>query len=349
MTSTQPDASDEPAAPSERQPPTGQARDRPRALVTAPLRSPALERLGQLVDLVLDPWIDHEPLRIYDGEALARRAREIGATILVVEADYCQGPVFDLPLIAVASTRGDPKNVDVVAATRAGVPVLFTPGRNADAVAEMTIALLLAATRHVVVADREVRAGQIYRDGTIPYQRMRSFEIAGRTAGLVGLGAVGRATSWRMRGLGLNVQAYDPYQDDAESSLEELLSTSDIISMHAPLTDATRGMIGPEQFTTMKDGAIYLNTARAELHDGEALVKALSSGKLASAALDHFPGENLAPDDPLASFQNVVLTPHIGGATYDTETRQTSMVTMDLERLLSGERPLHCMNPEVLQ
>ena len=177
-------------------------RTRPRALVTTPVRGPGLDLLRELADLVIDPWIDHQPLRIYNAEQLAERAADEGATILMVEADRCAGPVFELPLVAVASTRGDPNNVDIEAATAAGVPVLRAPARNADAVAEIGVALLFAATRGVLGADRDVRAGEVYKDGTIPYQRFRAWQMAGRTAGLVGLGAVGRALRWRLEGLG---------------------------------------------------------------------------------------------------------------------------------------------------
>lgn len=322
---------------------------RPRALVTAPVRGPGLDLLGELADLVVDPWIDHNPIRIYNAEQLAERAAKEDATILVVEADLCAGPVFELPLVAVASCRGDPTNVDVSAATDSGVPVLRAPRRNADAVAEMAVALLLAASRHVTVAEKDVRAGEIYRDGSIPYQRFRAWQIAGQTAGLVGLGAVGRALRWRLEGLGMRVVAYDPYAPDATSSLDELLAVSDVISMHAPVTPDTTGMIGKAEFEMMRDGVIFLNTARAQLHDSEALVEALKSGKVGAAALDHFVGEHLAPGDPLLHLTNVVLTPHIGGATYDTEVNHTSTIADDLCRLLAGASPRNVVNPEVLK
>src|SRR5580693_6617294 len=195
---------------------------RPRALVTAPVRGPGLELLHELADLVIDPWIDQEPIRIYNAEQLAERAAAEGATILIVEADSCKGVVFEQPLFAVASCRGDPTNVDVAAATAAGVPVLRAPARNADAVAELGVALLLAASRGVVRADADVRTGQTYRDGTIPYQRFRAWQLAGRTAGIVGLGAVGRALQWRLEGLGMRVVSSDPYAPDATHSLEQL-------------------------------------------------------------------------------------------------------------------------------
>jgi D-3-phosphoglycerate dehydrogenase / 2-oxoglutarate reductase len=321
---------------------------RPRALVTAPLRGPGLARLRELADIVYDPWTDKKPLRIYTGEQLAERASEERADVLVVESDSVSGPVFEIPLRAIASTRGDPNNVDLAGATAAGIPVLHTPGRNADAVAEMALALLFAVTRHLLAADADVRAGQVFRDGTIPYQRFRGGEIAGRTAGLVGLGAVGRALRWRLTGLGVTVLAHDPYSDEARHSLDDLLEQSDIVSLHAPVTDDTVGMIGAEQFAAMRDGVVFLNTARAQLHDTEALVAALHSGKVAAAGLDHFEGEWLPVDHPLTGMPNVVLTPHIGGATWNTELRQAQMVADGLDALLSGGRPLHIANPEVL-
>jgi D-3-phosphoglycerate dehydrogenase len=317
--------------------------------VTAPFRGEGLDRLRAVADVVLDPWIDHDPLRIYSAEQLSERADRESASIIVCEADRCAGPVFDLPLAAIGSTRGDPTNVDVAGATSAGIPVLRAPGRNADAVAELAVTLLLAASRRVLPADRDVRTGQIFRDGTIPYQRYRSWELNGRTAGLVGLGAVGRALRWRLEGLGLRVLAYDPYADDATSTLDELLERSDVVSMHAAVTPETTGLIGAEQLARMKDGVIFLNTARAALHDTDALVTALRSGKVAAAGLDHFEGEMLAVDHPLVSMDNVVLTPHIGGATYDTETNHSSLIAEDVARLLAGEPPLHVVNPEVLK
>jgi D-3-phosphoglycerate dehydrogenase len=325
----------------------GNAGNRQRALVTAPLRGEGLERLGKLFDLVMDPWIDATPLRIYSPEQLAERIEKESATVVICEADLCSGPVFDQPILAIASTRGNPTNVDIDGATKAGIPVIRAPGRNADAVAELTVGLLIAATRRIVSADRDVRECQIFRDGTIPYQRFRAWQVAGRTFGIIGLGAVGKATKWRMEGLGLEVIAYDPYSDEATCTLEELIERSDIISMHTPLAPGTDHMIGSEQFNAMRQGAIFINTARARLHDEAALVEALKSGHLGAAALDHFEGEMLPDGHPLISMDNVVLTPHIGGATYDTETNHTTMIADGLERLLAGKVPGNLANPKV--
>lgn len=312
------------------------------------MRGPGFDKLRELAEVVYDPWIEQTPLRIYNPGQLAERISDEAAEIVVVEGDSVGGPVFERGVRVIASTRGDPNNVDIAGATAAGIPVLNTPARNADAVAEMTVALLLAATRHVLAADADVRSGNIFRDGGIPYQRFRAAEIAGLTAGLVGLGAVGRATQWRLSGLGMRVIAHDPYNPGARHSLDELLSEADVVSLHAPVTADTTGMIGAPEFAAMRDGVVFLNTARAQLHDTDALVEALRAGKVGAAGLDHFVGEWLAPDHPLVGMANVVLTPHIGGATFDTEARQAQMVADDLEALLAGRAPVHIVNPEVL-
>jgi D-3-phosphoglycerate dehydrogenase len=312
------------------------------------MRGPGFAKLRELADVVYDPWIEQTPLRIYSPEQLAERITDESAEIVVVESDSVRGPVFEQGVRVIASTRGNPNNVDIAGATAAGIPVLNTPARNADAVAEMTVALLLAATRHVLTADADVRSGNIFRGGSIPYQRFRAAEIAGLTAGLVGLGAVGRATRWRLSGLGLRVIAHDPYNPDARHSLDELLDEADVVSLHAPVTDDTAGMIGAREFAAMRDGVVFLNTARAQLHDTDALVDALAAGKVGAAGLDHFAGEWLPVDHPLVGMPNVVLTPHIGGATFDTEARQAQMVADDLEALLAGKAPVHIVNPEVL-
>ncbi|HZJ26402.1 MAG TPA: NAD(P)-dependent oxidoreductase [Acidimicrobiia bacterium] len=322
--------------------------DRPKALVTAPFRGEGLDTLQSIADVVLDPWIDHRPLRLYNAEDLAARIEAEGADLLIVESDSVKGPVLDLGLLAIGSCRGDPNNVDIPAATAKGIPVLHAPGRNADAVAEMTIALVFAVNRGLVRADLDVRAGEVWSNGTIPYQRFRAWQLAGRTAGLVGLGAVGQATRWRLEGLGMRVIAYDPYNPEATHSLDQLLEESDVVSMHAKVTPETEGLMGAGQFARMREGALYVNSARAQLHDTDALVDSLVLGHLGGAGLDHFVGENLPIDHPLCAMPNVVLTPHIGGATYDTEANHSRLIADDLRRLLAGERPTHICNPEVL-
>ena len=323
--------------------------ERPVAFVTAPMRGPGLEVLRGVCDVVIDPWIDHMPLRLLDGKGLAAKVRETGATVLIVESDFVMGDeIMDSGLILIGSCRGDPNNVDLAAATARGIPVIHAPGRNADGVAEIAVGLLFAVSRHLVAADADVRAGRVFAGGSIPYQRFRAWQLAGRTIGIVGLGAVGRAAAWRFRGLGMEVISYDPFNPEAtHDSLDALLADSDVISMHAAPTPGTIGMIGEAQFAAMRPGAIYINSARGGLHDLDALVAALESGHLAGAGLDHVDGEVLPDGHPLLSRSDVVITPHIGGATYDTEANHSTMIAEDVATVLAGGRPARCANPEV--
>jgi D-3-phosphoglycerate dehydrogenase len=319
------------------------------ALVTATCRGPGLDRLHEVCDVHYEPWLDATTMHLLDPASLAARIDELGATVVVAEADPVKGEVLDRPLRVIGSTRGDPTNVDVAGATERGIPVLRTPGRNADAVAELTVALLFAVTRGIVPADADLRADRVFVDGTIPYQRYRAWQVAGQTVGIIGLGAVGRAAKWRFEGLGMNVVSFDPYSPEAtHASLDEMLPEADVVSMHAAPTPETFGLMSGARFRAMKPGSVYLNSARAALHDLDGLVAALESGHLAGAGLDHFDGERLPAGHPLLGMRQVVLTPHIGGATYDTEANHTAMVADDIARLFAGERPLHCVNPETL-
>jgi D-3-phosphoglycerate dehydrogenase len=320
-------------------------------LATAPLRGPGLDTLRRLGTVVAEPWITgpRDPIRLLDADALAARATAVGADVVICEADTVAGPVLELPLVAVGSTRGDPTNVDVTAATKQGIPVLRAPGRNADAVAELAVGLLLACTRCIVTADGDVRGGRVFVDGTIPFQRYRAWQVAGRTIGIVGLGAVGRAARWRFEGLGMRVLSYDPYVPGAtHTDLDAMLPECDVVSVHAAVTPETLGLMSAERLDLLPDGAVYLNTARAALHDLDALTAAVASGRLAAAGLDHFDGEVLPTDHPLVAMGNVVLTPHIGGATFDCEVNHTRAMADGLVALLDGERPANLVNPEVL-
>lgn len=321
---------------------------RARIFATAPLRGEGLERISAMSRLTHEPWTQADPFHIYKPDALAEKICDVGAEVLICEMDKVAGSVLECGLRAIFSTRGEPTNVDIAAATAQGIPVMRAPGRNADGVAEVTIGLILAAARHIVTADRDVHAGELFKDGKIPYQRFRAWELNGRTAGIIGLGAVGRAVRWRLEGLGMKTLAFDPFNPEATDSLEQVIAGSDVITMHAPVTEETTGFIGAEQFAAMRDGVVYINAARADLHDSDALGAALNSGKVAAAALDHVEGEFLPLGHPLLGISNLIITPHIGGATYDTEERQSTMVADDLELIIAGKPPKYIVNPEVL-
>src|SRR5262249_14347189 len=150
-------------------------------------------------------------------------------------------------------------------------------------------------------------------------------------------------------GLGMNVISYDPFAADATHSLDALLEAADVVSMHAAVTPESAGVIGAEQFARMEEGAIYINTPRAGLRGTAPLTQPPADGRPGGAGLDHFDGERLDVADPLCAMWNVVLTPHIGGATYDTESNHTSLIVDGLVTLLDGGSPPNLVNPEVLK
>ena len=258
--------------------------------------------------------------------------------------------ILDAGLIAIGSCRGDPNNVDVAGATARGIPVLHAPGRNADGVAEIAIALTLAATRWVVPADRDLRAGAVFRDDTIPYQRYRAWQLAGRTVGIVGLGAVGRAAAWRFAGLGMDVISFDPFNPEAtHDSLDALLGEADVVSMHAAVTPDTLRADGrrPVRRHARRCGVRQHGPGRPA-RPGRADRRRCGPGSCPRPGWTTSTASSCPTATRWPTMDNVVLTPHIGGATYDTEVNHSAMLAEDIARILAGERPLHCVNPEVL-
>lgn len=325
-------------------------------LSLAPLRGPGLKALEALGTIEIDPWSDYVPVRLHSGDQLI--ARTAGVEVLIVEADHVPGALFDArPEIRIAaSCRADPVNIDLEAATRAGVPVVHAPARNADAVADLTVGLIYALLRGIVRADDDVRAGRWIDEGRIAYQRFRGRELRSLTVGLVGCGSVGQATARRLSTLAARVVAADPFvapetirAAGAEpASLDALLEESDVVSVHAVLMPETKGLLGKRELKRMKPGAFLVNTARFGIVEEAPLLDALASGRLAGGAFDHFPNEFLAADHPLLEMPNVVLTPHIGGATEETVEAQTTAVANGILSLLEGGEPVNVANPEAL-
>lgn len=330
---------------------------RPGLFSTADLVGPGRDRLAARFDLTVEPWLAPRPPRLLSEDELAAAVAGAGASVLVVEADVVGADFLRrCPQVAVvAATRGDPWNVDVAAATEAGVLVVRTPGRNAGAVAELALGLMIAAARGILTADRDIRADRWLVDDAIAQQRFRGPQLAGATLGLVGYGAVGRELARIAGGCGMDVVAYDPYADGAAlaadgvepaDDLAAMLPRCTFVSVHAALTDETRGLLGTAELALLPRGAIVVNTAREPIVDRDALVEALTSGHLGGAALDHFEGEYIAPDDPLARLPNVVLTPHIGGASSGADARHTEMLADAFDVLGRGGVPDGAMNPE---
>jgi D-3-phosphoglycerate dehydrogenase len=328
-----------------------------RILSLAPLAGPGVDLLHALGELEIDPWNAHVPIKLHSAEQLVERLR--GVEALIVEADHISADVLEgSELRYLGVCRGDPNNVDIPAATKNGVVVIRTPGRNANAVAELTVGLMFTLLRWIVEADDDIRAGRWVIDGRIAQQRYQGRELTSCTVGLVGCGAVGRAVAERLRGLGAGaVIAFDPVVDPDELiaagiepvvAIGDLMARADIVSVHAPLTPATRGLLGEAEFAGIKHGAFFVNTARFGIASEEPLLAALRDGRIAGAAFDHFENEFLSPEHPLASMPNVVLTPHIGGSTIETIEHHTLQIAQGIHDVLEGKLPGTVANPEVL-
>ena len=337
-------------------------------LVTADLTAGAISALeGELGYEILDRRGAKLPLALENGAAE-------GVVGWILEGDRCgDDELAALPALGlVACVRGGPVNVDIDAATRRGIPVLYTPGRTAESVADFVIGQIIALVRHIAhthhllrtgvlteIRETRVRARKdvVWRPSDpaapIPYRTFRGRELRTLTLGLLGLGRVGERVAVKARALDMRVIAHDPFIAPGDAAgvelvgRDELFAASDVLSLHA------RGdtpLIGEAELRALRPGAFLINTARAAILDHEALIAALRSGRLGGAALDVFPDEPLTPDDPLLELDNVLLTPHIAGASLNVVDHYSLSLIAAL-RALHGHgdmRDVAVANPETL-
>jgi len=272
-----------------------------------------------------------------------------GVSGAIVSTDPFDAAVFErarrLRVIARVGVGTD--SIDVEAATRHGVAVCVTPGANAATTADHAVALMLAALRRIPEHDRAVRAGgwPRGRDAT-------PWELSGATVGLVGYGAIGRLVARRLDGFAVRILAADPIAppdgDGVEAAeLDELLRTSDVVSLHAPLTSATAGLMDRRRISLMRADAVLVNTARGGLIDEAALVEALAARRIRAAGLDVFVDEPPA-SARLRRLPNLILTPHVGGVSERSVAEMTRRATAAVLAVLGGDRPDGLVNPDVM-
>jgi D-3-phosphoglycerate dehydrogenase / 2-oxoglutarate reductase len=272
---------------------------------------------------------------------------ELIAALSGVEVAVTQMAPFTARVLAAADAlrllvvcRGGPVNVNLEAAAAAGVTVRSTPGRNAVAAAEHTIALMLAALRQIPDRHNGVLAGE-WRSDLYALDQVGG-ELGGSTVGLVGYGAIGRRVGRILAAFGAGVLVHDPYADPATLDgatavdLKELLERSAVVTLHARLTPETAGMLGAAELARLPRGAVLVNTARGGLLDYAAVVDALESGHLGAAAFDVFDAEPLPADSRLRNAPRVVLTPHLAGATRETASRAASLAADAVAGYLTG-------------
>ena len=334
-----------------------------KALITAPFDENELQRLSKVVEVTYENW--RETGKVYmDGDEFSEHLKHGNYEILIVEADEIDESVLSLePLKLVASCRSNPVNVEIDIATQKGVCVLNTPHRNADAVADLTIALILSSVRKVTEVNIFLRQNPDFEledeeEMSSFFRKFTGFELGGKTVGIVGFGGIGSRVANRLHfGFDMKILVYDPFVKEEDPqlkkvkgvlvSLNDLLRQSDVVTVHAMPTPENDEMIGEDEFALMKPTAHFINTSRSYLTDEDALFDILKAGKIAGAGLDVFEDEPVAGDNRFLELPNVTVTPHLGGQTFDVVRHQSRIVVDGIIQWLKGEKPSNLVNAEV--
>lgn len=321
-----------------------------KVLLTREMPGPAMEKLKRGVDL---EYVSEET-KLTKQEIIDRIKDKDGLISMLddpIDAEVINA-AHDLKVISNYAVGFN--NIDIKTATSRGIAVTNTPGVLTNATADLAWALLMAVSRRTAEGDRYLRAGKFRCWGP---KLMLGYEFAGKTLGIIGMGRIGSAVAKRASGFDMHVVYYKRHrlsqQEEKKAGaeyagLDELLSQSDFISIHAPLTDETRHMLGEEQFKKMKDSCILINTARGPIVDESALTAALKQGWIAGAGLDVYENEP-AVSPELLEMENVVLEPHIGSATYEAREKMAEMVADDCLAVLKGGRPDNIVNGELYE
>lgn len=320
---------------------------KPRVLLMHPFLDPGPAILAEAAEVI--PYPAGRPL----DEASIRQAAEGCVGIVSQLMDPIRETVLSTPgLKIVSNVAVGFDNIDVEAATAHKVMVTNTPGVLDDATSDFAFTLLMATARRIVEADHFLRQGK-FKGWAI--DMMLGADVFGATLGLVGIGRIGRGVAHRAKGFNMRVLYYDPHPlpPDAEqqlgatrADLGRLLSESDFVSVHVPLTPETQHMLSTPQFEQMKRSAILINTSRGPVIDEAALVQALTAKKIAGAGLDVYEREP-AVHPGLVSMPNVVLAPHIASATTRTRSEMSAMAARNMATAARGGRPPNLVNPEV--
>jgi len=325
-------------------------------LITAPYSEKAQVQLEAIGQIIYKPWKPQG--RAYNGQELIEMIASTGATSLITEHDEVSSKVIneyhDLQFIGVC--RGTPSNIDVQSATNAGIPVFYTPARNAQAVAEMFVANVICLLRHTIAGVEWLKTKKWGTGAHTSYLQFKGNELAGKTIGMVGFGAVGQRIANMVKNFPCSIQFYDPFiesphPDYKKINIDQLFQTSDIVSIHLPLNKDTKGMINTTLLSKMKSSAIFVNTARASVVNRLDLLEILETQKISGAILDVFDHE--PPDETdykIIHLPNVLATPHIAGATFEVEDHHAEIMNEALmDWFINGKINAGVIvNPEVL-
>lgn len=335
-----------------------------KALVTAEMDNSLMQRLSEIVDVTVEGW--GKELRKLNEDELIELLGD--NEILITSYDEVTRRVIESGknLKLIACTRANPVNIDVDAATEKGIPVIYTPGRNSDCTAEFTFAMILSIARRIPMVYKALKEGKFLSEEEVkvttkeglkedvtwslgpdsPYVLFKGTQLKGKTIGIVGLGSIGKRIANYARAFGMYINVFDPYLPEIEVndnvqkkvSLETLLKESDFVTVHCKVTEDTIGLIGKKEMEMMKPTAYLINSSRGVIIDEEALIEALRNKRIAGAAVDVFESEPLSKDHPFVTeLDNIVITPHLGGATTDAITNHTLMIIDEIKRYLNGE------------
>jgi phosphoglycerate dehydrogenase-like enzyme len=326
-----------------------------KAFISSRILPEWLEKITERFDV--DQSFEFDKGNLSNEELIARMK---DSHVAVIENDEVDADVLGQcpDLFAIVDFRGTVSNIDIDAATRNGTVIINAPGRNADAVADFTVALMIDLLRQVVPGLDAIRKGWwVSKGARWAYVSHQGSDMPGKTVGLVGLGNIGRLVAERLRGFRVNLLGYDPFVSQevvAElgirmCELGELFETADFVSLHLPHNKHTEDMIGEAQLRKMKPSAYLVNTSRAEVMDGEALIRCMSEGWIAGAALDVFEDEPIGAEHPLVQLPNVLCTPHLGGATTDVVANHCRIGVEGLLAFLDGNDPSNIVNPAAIE
>lgn len=310
-------------------------------LARAPMSEERLEELRDMFDEVIyDPW-NATGERYYEDEML-KVLQEVKPDVLITELDKVTEKVVSnyKGLKVIGDCRAKPANIEVDACTKAGIPILCTPARNAQAVAEMLVGTLLCYMRKVIPANKWLLDGK-WVEGTTPYFTWMGNELSKKKVGFVGFGAVAKATARILEAFDCEISYYDPfveYDKFNKCELEEIFKNNEIVSVHLPVLDTTKNMIGKDLLSLMNKDAIFVNTSRSAVVVADDLIDALKNKSIKGAVVDVFDSEPPKAEDlQLAKLDNVLLTPHICGATYEVTNHQSDIITEKLKKWLNKE------------
>lgn len=314
-------------------------------LITAPYTESAQRKLREHIgEVIYKPWKPQG--RAYNEQELIKLFDETKADALITEHDEVSRNVIahngNLEFIGVC--RGTPSNVSIEAATDAGIPVFYTPARNAQAVAEMFVANVITLLRNTLASIEWIKSGKWGEGAHTSYLQFKGNELAGKTIGMVGFGAVGQRIAEMVKGFPCYIQYYDPFISNTDPSfkkttLEDVFETSDIVSIHLPVNNSTKGIIGKKLLSKMKADAVFVNTARAIVVKSKDLLEVLEKNKIRGAVLDVFDDEPPKDiDNKLIHLANVLATPHIAGATFEVEDHHAEIMNEALLSWFAGEK-----------